>query len=256
MGYRPLVNLRPLLPIAFLSLVAAAFAQTANAPQPAGLVTTRTFPFSMVGKLIFSQGDDWFQGSGTVIRPSAVLTAAHNLWNPEHGFSTDVIFRRSLHGEESAGDQAPSRVYVLAGYRDPVRRYSENDARSFSQDLGALLFATPLAGGASSGWWAQPGLLLGSQPMIALGYGAQIHDGTELLSVTPRGGFEQIADAFYDNRTVFFEGGMSGGPLFVRDANGALLVAGVVVAGAEDQQAGGVRVLDLKAAAFLREYIK
>ena len=41
MGYRRFVNLRPLLPLAFLSLVAAAFAQTANAPQPAGLVTTR-----------------------------------------------------------------------------------------------------------------------------------------------------------------------------------------------------------------------
>ena len=247
---------RPLLPIALLSLAAAAFAQTVDAPQPAGLATTRTFPFSMVGKLIFSQGQDWFQGSGTVIRPNAVLTAAHNLWNPEHGFSTDLIFRRSLHGEASAGDQHPSRVYVLAGYRDQARRYSENDARSFSQDLGALLFASPLAGGASTGWWAQPALLGGGQPMIALGYGAQVHDGTELLSVEPRGGFEQIADAFYDNRTVLFEGGMSGGPLFVRDANGALLVAGVVVAGAVDQQAGGVRILDLKAAAFIREYIK
>ena len=247
--------LRRLL-FALSSLPIAALAQTADAPQPTGVALTRTFPFSMVGKLIFAQGADWFQGTGTVVRPNAVLTAAHILWSADQGFSTDVVFRRGLYGEESAGDAYPSRVYVLAGYRDQTRSYSENDPRSFAHDLGALLFASPVAGGSSTGWWANPALLLGEHPLIALGYGAQFHDGNELLSVEPKRGFEQIADAFYDNRSVFFEGGMSGGPVFARDSNGALLVAGVVVAGAEDRHGGGIRILDANAAAFIRAYVK
>lgn len=243
--------------LAALFLVSAgAFAETVVGPQPAGAGVTRTFPFSMIGKLIFMQGPDWFQGSGTVIRPNAVLTAAHNLWNAELGFSTDLVFRRALHGETSAGDAFPSRIYVLAGYRDKARSHSENDPRSFAQDLGAVLFADPVAAGSSTGWWANSALVGGQFPMTALGYGAQFHDGTELLSVEPKGGFEQITDAFYDNRSVYFEGGMSGGPVFARDTNGALLVAGVVVAGAEDQHGGGIRILDPTAAAFLREYVK
>jgi V8-like Glu-specific endopeptidase len=242
--------------LALSSLPVCAFAQTVEAPQATGTAIARTFPYSMIGKLIFAQGDDWFQGSGTVIRPNAVLTAAHNLWTADRGFSTDLIFRRSLYGEQSASDAQPSRVYVLAGYRDKARRYTENDPRSFAQDLGALLFASPVADGSSTGWWANPALLLSDRPMVALGYGAQFHDGTELLSVAPKGGFEPITDAFYDNRSVVFEGGMSGGPVFVRDANGGLLFAGIVVAGAEDQHGGGIRILDAAAAAFIREYIK
>jgi hypothetical protein len=252
----PLPMMRSLL-VALCSLPALVLAQAPESPQPTGVAFARTFPYSMIGKLVFAQGNDWFQGSGTVIRPNAVLTAAHNLWSADRGFSTDLTFRRSLYGEQSAGDAVPSRVYVLAGYRDQTRRVTENDPRSFAQDLGVLLFASPVAGGASTGWWASPGLLLGGRPMLALGYGAQIHDGTELLSVAPRAGFESIAEAFYANRTVTFEAGMSGGPIFVRDANDALLVAGIVVAGAEDHAGGGgIRVLDAAAAAFLREYLK
>jgi V8-like Glu-specific endopeptidase len=248
--------MRPHFPIAFLSLAIAALAQTADAPQSTGAGVARTFPFSMIGKLIFAQGPDWFQGSGTVIRPNAVLTAAHNLWNADQGFSTDLVFRRSLYGEDSAPAVSPSRVYVLAGYRDTTRSHTENDARAFAHDLGALVFSSPVADGSSTGWWANPALLNGTLPTVALGYGAQYHDGTELLSVEPKSGFEQIADAFYDNRSVYFEAGMSGGPVFARDPKGSLLLTGVVVAGAEDQHGGGIRILDSTAVDFIRAYIK
>lgn len=245
-----------LLLFASIAFAAPVSAQTVDTPQPAGAAFARTFPFSMVGKLIFEQGGDWFQGSGTVIRPNAVLTAAHNLWSADRGFSTDLIFRRSLHGEESAGDQYASRVYVLGGYRDKARRYSETDPRSFAQDLGALIFANPVAGGSSAGWWANPALLVADRPALALGYGAQFHEGNELLSVEPVGGFDRVADTFYESRSVYFEGGMSGGPVFARDANGALFLSGIVVAGAEDHRGGGIRVLDSAAAAFIRTYLK
>jgi V8-like Glu-specific endopeptidase len=239
-----------------LSSAAAVSAQTVDTPQPTGVEFARTFPYSMIGKLIFAQGGEWFQGSGTLIRPAGVLTAAHNLWNADRGFSTDLIFRRSLYGEESAGDAYVSRVYVMGGYRDQARRYTENDARSFSQDLGVVLFAAPLASGASAGWWANPALANGSLPLLALGYGAQNHDGTELLSVAAKSGFAALVGAFYESRALFLEGGMSGGPLIARDENGRLFVTGVVVAGAEDHDGGGVHMLDSAAAAFLRAYLK
>ncbi|HYR59705.1 MAG TPA: trypsin-like peptidase domain-containing protein [Chthoniobacteraceae bacterium] len=241
---------------ALFLLASAALAQNVDGPQPTGVEFARTFPYSMAGKLIFTQGEDWFQGSGTVIRPNAVLTAAHNLWDADRGFSTDLIFRRSFYDGQSAGDQYASRVYVLGGYRDNARRYGANDVRSFTQDLGALLFATPVASGSAAGWWANAGALAGGQPLLALGYGAQFHDGEELLSAETTGGFERIDDAFYDSRSVVFEGGMSGGPVFVRDSNGALFVAGVVVAGAVDFKAGGIRILDSGAAAFIRAYMR
>jgi hypothetical protein len=239
-----------------LSLCAAALGQSVETPQPAAAGVIRTFPFSMVGKLIFEQGGEWFQGSGTVIRPNAVLTAAHNLWNADRGFSTDLIFRRALVGEQFASEQLASRVYVLGGYRDTARRYSETDPRSFAQDLGALLFPDAPAGGSSAGWWANPALFAADPPTVALGYGAQFHDGTELLSVDEFGAFAPVTTTFYENRAIYFEGGMSGGPVFAKTPAGALLVAGVVVAGAEDRRGGGIRVLDAAAAAFIRAYLK
>ncbi|MEA3206950.1 MAG: hypothetical protein QOE70_7 [Chthoniobacter sp.] len=241
---------------AFFALATTALAQTVDAPQPFGAAKTRTFPFSMTGKLIFAQGADWFQGSGTVIRPYSVLTAAHNLWDADHGFSTDLLFRRALNGQDSAGDRYASRVYVLGGYREKARRHGADDFRSFSQDLGALIFSDPVANGSSAGWWANPALLLGRKPALALGYGAQLHDGTELLAVEATTGFERVFGGFFDSESLFFEGGMSGGPIFGQNATGELFVTGVVVAGSEGMTAGGIRVLDATAAAFVRQYMK
>jgi hypothetical protein len=49
---------------------------------------------------------------------------------------------------------------------------------------------------------------------------------------------------------------MSGGPVFVPNGSGGLAVAGVVVAGAVDASSGGIRVLDEKAAGFIRAFLK
>jgi len=242
--------------IAVLACGATAFAQTATAPQLANESLLETLPFSMIGKLIFAQGGDWFQGSGTVIRPAAVLTAAHNLWDANRGFSTDLIFERARAGETAAGTSRPSRVYVLGGYRDSTRRGTATDPRAFAQDLGLVLFPQPVASGASAGWWSNPALLLADTATLALGYGAENHDGTHLLSVGTRNAFSAVTSSFFANDTVYFEGGMSGGPLFAPAANGELLVAGVVVAGAEDRQGGGIRALDATAAQFIRAYAR
>ena len=245
---------RPLF--ALLCLATSVLAQAPVLPQPFGEAATRTFPFSMTGKLVFAQGDDWFQGSGTVVRPSSVLTAAHNLWDSERGFSTDVIFRRAFYEHPAVRDVVAARLYVMKGYREKAKRLDPTDARTFSDDLGGIVFAAPVAAGAHAGWWANPTLLTGAKPGVALGYGAEKHDGSLLLAVSPEAGFEPVVESFFANRTLNFESGMSGGPVFTSNGAGALTLAGVVVAGAVDSTSGGIRVLDEKAAGFIRAFLR
>lgn len=245
---------RPLLFL--LSLASLAWAQAPVVPQPFGEAQARTFPYAMAGKLTFAQGRDRFQGSAVVVRPQGVLTAAHNLWDEERGFSTELYFRRAFYGVPAVPDRAPSRVYVLAGYREKARKLGPTDVRTFSDDLGALVFALPLAGGSHAGWWANAVALARPQPGLALGYGAETHSGLELLGVAPAAGYVRLVESFMVNESVNFEAGMSGGPVFAPLPQGGLAVAGIVVAGATDAASGGIRALDEKAAAFIRTYLR
>ncbi len=241
----------------FLSIAAVSLLTPARAvdyPQPAGAEFTHTFPFAMAGQLLFGNGDKFYSGSGTVTRPSSVLTAAHNLWDADNGFSTDILFRRGLAGDTALSEQYASRIYVLGGYRENARRLTSEDVRTFSFDLGILVFARPVAGGAYAGWWANPTLLSGRT--LALGYGGETHTGDDLLKVEPAHGYTPTAGAFYENRSLYFESGMSGGPVFGEDTDGKLYVAGVVVAGSIDPITGGIRILDLAAANFIKRYAK
>ena len=246
-----------------LALGASAFAGSPEAPvagvaypQEAGTTVTRTFPFSMVGQLLFANGDSWFSGSGTVVRAHSVLTAAHNLWDADGGFSTDILFRRGLAGGTALSAQYASRIYVLSGYRENVRQFKSGDPRAFSYDTGGLVFRAPVAGGSNAGWWANPALLTGPAPLLALGYGGEFHSGDDLLSVTPTAPFRPIVGAFWDNLSIYCESGMSGGPVFARDTDGKLFLAGVVVAGSNEPPSAGIRVLDRAAADFIRRYLK
>ncbi len=236
-------------------LAGLATTRAADYPQPTGATMARTFPYSMIGQLLFTNGPSDFSGSGTIIRPNSVLTAAHNLWDADSGFSTDLLFRRSLYGATDLSEQFASRIYVLAGYRENARRYDAEDLRAFSYDMGALLFARPVAGGSFAGWWANPALLTGGYT-IALGYGAEKHSGDDLLSVAPATGYVATFGGFYENGGLYFESGMSGGPVFGRDPEGRLYVAGVVVASSLDPVAGGIRILNSTAATFIRRYMK
>lgn len=245
--------MRRLLPsLAALALLASA--RATDYPQPAGAEFTHTFPFAMAGQLLFGNGGKFYSGSGTVARPSSVLTAAHNLWDADNGFSTDILFRRALAGDAALSEQYASRIYVLGGYRENARRLTAEDVRTFSYDMGLLVFARPVAGGAYAGWWANPTLLGGRT--LALGYGGETHTGDELLKVESTQGYAPTVGAFYENRSLTFESGMSGGPVLGEDTDGKLYVVGVIVAGSIDPIAGGIRILDLAAANFIKRYAK
>lgn len=225
-------------------------------PQPTGADFTRTFPFSMIGQVHFANGNSWFSGSGTVVRPRSVLTAAHNLWDANGGFSTDILFRRGLAGRSDLSEQYASRIYVLSGYRENTRQFSNSDPRAFSYDTGGLVFRAPVAGGSTAGWWANPALLTGHAPLLALGYGGEFHTGDDLLSVAPAAPFTPVVGAFWDNLSIYAESGMSGGPVFARDSDGKLYLTGIVVAGSNEPPSTGIRILDQVAADFIRRYLK
>ena len=225
-------------------------------PQETGAEVARTFPYSMIGQLQFANGEGWFTGSGTVVRPHSVLTAAHNLWDAVGGFSTDILFRRGLAGNTSLSGQYASRIYVLSGYRENARKFQLSDARAFSCDTGGLVFREPVAGGSNAGWWANPALLTGTAPMLALGYGGEFHSGDDLVAATPTAGFTPVVGAFWNNLTIYCESGMSGGPVFSRDADGKLFLTGIIVAGSNEPLSTGIRILDRTAADFIRQYLK
>lgn len=245
-----------LLPFVLAGLALFSPARAAEYPQPIGVAQVKTFPYSAIGQLLFANGRNYYSGSGTVVRPNSVLTAAHNLWDADAGFSSDILFRRGQYGATALSQQYASRIYVLSGYRENARRYSGDSVRSFSYDLGALLFTKPVAGGSYAGWWANPALLQAGAETTALGYGGEYHTGDDLLSVATKGGYAPVFGAFYESAALYFEAGMSGGPVLGKGADGKLYVAGVVVASSTDPVTGGIRILNTTAANFIKRYLK
>jgi len=241
-----------LLFFALLSL--APFAASAvDYPQEIGKATARSFPYSMIGQVLYKSGGS-FLSTGTVINTTSVLTAGHALYDPDTGWSTEVLFRRSNYGSTWLDQQYARRIYVLAGYQAAADDSGPSSSAAFAKDLGGMTFRRAVGGGGKAGWTADPPLLSGSAYNIALGYGAETHSGDQLLFVEPEFAFFRSYAAFYENDSIAIEPGMSGGPVFAR-RNDRLYVAAVIVSGSEDPVGGGVRALNGKAADFIETYL-
>lgn len=247
-------TLTPLL-IAALFPVASSFAQGVANPQLFGAANTTTFPYSMVGQLYFTSGDSDYQGSGTVVYKRSVLTAAHNLWDADNGWTYNIEFNRARSGRSIAKQTFSSRSFVLGGYQSYAGRFGPDSVRAFAYDMGGLRFADQPADGSYAGWRADVRLLNGNTYNICLGYGAEVHTGDDMLFVEPTDGFTSTYSAFLENTSLTFEGGMSGGPVFARLTNGSLSIAGIVVAGSDDPPSGGIRALNPLAAQFINVYL-
>lgn len=223
-------------------------------PELTGLTFARTFPYSMIGQLVFDSGRLGYSGSGTVIRPSSVITAGHNLYDFNHGWSTHIVFQRARYGDTFLTKKAPTRILVLAGYQSKVAYFGGDSSYAFSNDTGALRFGAPVADGGSAGWSTDTSLLTGTAYNIALGYGGEFHSGDDLLFVEPAESFTQTRNAFYENSSIYIERGMSGGPVFAEDKDGNLYVCATVVSGSD--VAGGVRIFNSKVADLIRNYLR
>jgi len=231
-------------------------AQGVSAPVPLGAGALKKYPYSMAGQLIFSSGEYYYQGSGTVIYRRSVLTAAHNVWNPDTGWSTNIEFNRSRSGNSFASHQFATRLFVFGSYRSATALYGVDSTRAFAGDLGGLRFNAMPAGGAFAGWRADSRFLTGAAPDICLGYGAEVHSGNDLLVVEASVGFHPILGALMESNSLTFEAGMSGGPVFAEVAPDDFRIVGVVVAGSVDPPGAGIRALDATGAAFIGAYLR
>jgi hypothetical protein len=249
--------MRTLIPTLLTGLLAvsSSLAQNLASPELFGATQTRTFPYSMIGQLIFTSGDSDYQGSGTVVYKRSVLTAAHNLWDADSGWSYHIEFNRARVGRDTAKQTFSTRSFVLGGYQSYAGRFGPDSVRAFAYDMGGLRFADQPADGSYAGWKADLRLVMGNTYNICLGYGASVHSGDDLLFVEPSDPFTQTYNAFFENTSLTFEGGMSGGPVFARLTDGSLRVAGIVVAGSDDPPSGGIRGLNPLAGQFISVYL-
>lgn len=248
--------------IALLNLVLLTGSITALAteyPVQLGKGLAGRRPFNLIGQLFFASGGDDYIGSGVVIRPSSILTAGHNLYDPDNGWSTDLLFRRGAYGETVRSEQYAKRIYLLGGYRQSANYYGTSSVRTFASDTGGIRFSRMVANGASAAWAAKPSLLTDNyRYKIAVGYGAEgQHSGDFPLYVIPSVGFSSTWGSFFESRGTSFEGGMSGGPVFALGNDGQYYVAAIVVSGSDYPIIeGGIRILDGLTASFIRNYLR
>ncbi len=245
-----------LLSVFLLITATPLVAQSVSKPALIGAATTQKFPYSMAGQLIFSSGDLDYQGSGTVVNKLSVLTAAHNIWDADTGWSYDMEFNRARSGQKIATRVMASRIFVFGGYQNAARRYGADSVNAFAYDLGGIHFNTMPAAGAFAGWKSDLSLLTGGTYNICVGYGADVHTGDDMLFVEPKLGFYQTYSAFFENDSLTFEGGMSGGPVFAQIAPNDLRIVGVIVAGSDNPPTGGIRAINAAGARFISTYLR
>lgn len=226
----------------------------AGSPRPIGVAATRTFPYSMIGQLSFFAGSTAYLGSGTVVQPFGVLTAAHNLYDPTDGWSTDLLFKRAHYGSTELSSRYASRAYILGGYQANAFTYGGDDVRTFARDTGGLSFRTRPAAGEYLGWTTDVSLLTGSTPRALLGYGAEVHSGEQLLAVGAMP-FHPVYGAFYESDNTRIEAGMSGGPVIATLPDGSRIICGVIVSGSDFPLTGGIRVVNSTTSDFILKYL-
>lgn len=259
--------LRALFPAAMrrfavsLVLAAACFglaekAGAVNRPQTLPLATARSALFNLVGQIFFTSGGEDYIGSGTVIKPYSVLTAGHNLYDPNSGWSTELEFRRGAYGASTLGDIYAAHIVILAGYTQAANQRGADSVATFAKDAGGLIFLEKPAGGAYAPYSANASLLQRPNVRGAAGYGAEQHSGDYPLYVTTTAGFYRTSGAFWENQSISIEGGMSGGPLVSRVGNGPRTVVGVVVSSSGPPEAGGVRVMDATLVSLIQKSLR
>jgi hypothetical protein len=240
--------------LALLLAVLAPRAEAVNYPQTKDLATARSNPYAFVGQLYFTSGRSDYIGSATVVRARSVLTAGHNVYDPQGGWSTAVEFRRSAYGASALNDLYATRLFLLGGYRAAANQTGSESLRTFNYDMGGLVFGKELAAGTHARLGLGSKFLSKAYSRTAVGYGAETHSGDYPCYVSPTTNFYSVYGAYWECSSLTFEGGMSGGPIFATTPDDTLEVA-IVVASSGPPLAGGVRIIDVPAVNFINAYL-
>jgi hypothetical protein len=241
-----------------LLLASAPLADAVVYPKQLPPTYNNIYPFYLIGQVFFKSGTTEYIGSGTVAGTRSVLTAGHNLYDPDHGFSTNFEFVRNTYGpNHSFPVQVPTQRLVFGGYQQAAMRDGPDSVISFAYDAAGLVFPGFLyQNGQRAASSADPALLSMRYDKLLVGYGAEgAHDGDYPLYTYPTTPFLRTYGYFYEDYSLYVEGGMSGGPLMVRAPTGWAIM-GIVVSGSTRPASGGVRMLDPKLKTFMAAYLK
>lgn len=221
----------------------AAVAPARNLPSVLPLKDLSIHPFSMVGKLTFKSGVGGYSGSATLVGPKLALTAAHNVWDPIAGWSTNMRFDRAKYGGTRGRAVPAKQIYIYSSKYMAAADRNPSSGKSFAWDSGWITFYRKPARGGFARVAVARNVLKSKSEMRAIGYGSDFHGGAYPLTVTPTVGFHRVFGSYYENFTYGTEGGMSGGPVFAR-VRGQWTVIAVVVSGYYDYSGSGVRAVD------------
>ncbi|MDB6135118.1 MAG: hypothetical protein JWM59_3361 [Verrucomicrobiales bacterium] len=214
-------------------------------------------PYYYVGRLTYKDGTIPRQGSGTVIKPYSILTAAHCLWSRGNGWRTNFVFQRAYSNGTWASSSTARQPFILGGYTTAViNSGANNTAAAFSRDTGGIIFFSRPMNGGYAGWWQNPALLTGPSYNMCLGYGSEWHNGQEMLRSAPSSAFIGQTASWYTNTSCAIEAGMSGGPVFAQ-YNNLWYVCAVNVSGtASRTSGGGVRAIDADTSVLIKNYLQ
>jgi V8-like Glu-specific endopeptidase len=217
-------------------LLMAALPCALCAQQRAALITSplsAQTPYRYSGRLLVAQGDTDFLGTATAIRRFTGLTAAHLLYDPASGFSSEVVFQPDFFSTLLPGRQTGIATFaVLSGYQSAANADGDSDL-AFSRDLGYVLFINPALSNDWADWQANPdgsAGLLGNSAKLVLGYAADTFPGDVLAFVNTSAPFSLLLEGLYESPDYYTQSGMSGGPVYLL-VDGSWKVVAEVVAG-------------------------
>jgi len=202
-------------------------------------------PYPWCGQLLTDSG----YGSGCVVKPRVVLTAAHVVFNDASlSFVTGVNwFFQRYQSPGTADDyeppaQVPRGWYVFSGYA--TARTNDNSPGvsspvSQNQDVAALYFMADAGRGGYSGYlvsnpngteWLQAG----AQKTL-IGYpvdgAAGLFPGRMYGTIPGTRNFAQVTNQVFSTTDILGYPGMSGGPLCVLYSNATYFPAGIFLGG-------------------------
>jgi V8-like Glu-specific endopeptidase len=179
-------------------------------------VSSTTFPYDTVVYITDTLGDESWQGSGVLIAPNEVLTAAHLVYSSTYGPAANIEVTPGFHAGTAPFGTATATAVNFMPIIDPndiiTEQQSQNDyaliqlSTSFSS-LGDMVPDSNFAGGTVnvSGYPGQDrGVLDNSQQMVTLNSDYTLLDGSSIGA------------------------GSSGGPVWVVGSNGQPEVVGLV----------------------------